>query len=245
MTDQDTQLREHWSPHDRHGAAGTVGADAILAGGWLSNPVHATRDVDLYAAYRALAQEGMADRLFDAGTDDLAASLARHPHVEHLAAVRMTFSNCGTTVILSEGEPPPPDKRHVDQLCAELTLRKGGDPPRTMRVAADIAFIGDRADDGFVLGRSTRITAEQAADAMMDVFGAELELEAAANGEGQPCQLRDTTEEEAVRILEGNDATTLRRLHNAAKRNVEPIMPAGRGPWIEISADGEIQVGFR
>ena len=209
------------------------------------NPAHATREVDLYAAYRTLAQEGMADRLFDAGTDDLAASLARHPHIEHLAGLRMTFSDNGATVALGHGEPPPADRRHVDQLCAELTLRKGSDPPRTMRVAADIACIGDRADDGFVLRRSTGITAEQAADAMMDVFGAELELEAAANGEEQPGRFRDTIEEEAVRILEGNDAATLRRLHKVAKRKIEPIVPAGRGAWIEIAADGGIDVGFR
>ena len=245
MSDRDARLRERWSPHRRRGAAGTMDADAILAGGWLSNRVHNTREVDLYAAYRALAQEGMADRLFDAGTDDLGASLARHPHIEHLAGVRMTFSDCGTTTTLGHGEPPPADKRHVDQLCAELTLRKGGDPPRTMRVAADIAFIGDRAEDGFVLGRSTRITAEQAADATMGVFDAELELEAAANGEEQPGRPRDTIEEEAVRILEGNDAATLRRIHNITRRNVEPATPAGRGVWIEVDTDGRIQVGFR
>ena len=245
MINQDARLRERWSPHGRRGASGTMDADAILAGRWLANPVHATREVDLYAAYRALAQEGIADRLFDASTDDLAASLARHPHIEQLAGVRMTFNDNSATVTVGKGEPPPADRRHVDQLCAELTLRKGGDPPRTMRVAADIAFIGDRAEDGFVLGRSTGITAEQAADAVMDVFGDELELEAAANGEEQPGRLRDTIEEEAVRILEGNDAATLRRIRNTARRAIEPVMPAGRGAWIEVHADGRIDVGLR
>lgn len=245
LIDPDARLRERSSPHGRRGAAGTMGADAILAGGWLSNPVHATREVDLCAAYRALAQDGMADRLFDADSDDLGASLARHPHIEHLAGVRITYSNAGTAVTLDSSEPPPADKRHVDQLYAELTLRKGGDPPRTMRVPADIAFIGDRADDGFVLGRSTRITAQQAADAMMNVFGGELELEAAANGEEQPGRLRDTIEEEAVRIIEGNDAATLRRISNTTRRNIEPVMPTGRGVWIEVNSDGGIQVGFR
>ena len=48
-----------------------------------------------------------------------------------------------------------------------------------------------------------------------------------------------------MRILEGNDAATLRRIRNAAKRNIEPVMPAGRGVWIEVGADGTIQVGFR
>ena len=90
-----------------------------------------------------------------------------------------------------------------------------------------------------------RITADQAADALMNVFGAELELAAAANSEGQPERLRDTIEEEAVRILEGADAATLRRIGNAAKRNIEPVMPAGRGAWIEIDAEGGIEVGFR
>ena len=245
MTRRETELRERWSPHGRRGSAGTMGPDGILAGGWLSNAAHATREVDLYTTYRALAQEGMADRLFDAETDNLAASLARHPDIEHLGGVRMTYSDRGTGVTLGHCEPPPADKRHVDQLCAELTLRKGSDPPRTMRVAADIACIGDRPEDGFVLGRSMRITADQAADALMDVFGAELELAAAANGEGQPERLRDTIEEEAVRILEGNDAATLQRIRNAAKRNIEPVMPAGRGAWIEVDAEGGIQVGFR
>ena len=201
--------------------------------------------MDLHAAYRALAQEGMADRLFDAGAGDLAASLARHPHVEHLAGVRMTFSDHGETVTLGAGNAPPADKRHVDQLCAEITLRKGSDPPRTMRVAADIGFIGERAEEGFVLARSTGISAEEAAGAMMDVFGDEVEIEAAANGEEQPERPRHAFEEEAVRILEGNDAATLRRISNAAKRNIEPVMPAGRGVWIEVGADGAIEVGFR
>ena len=245
MTNQDAQQRERWSPHGRRGAAGTMRADAILAGVWLSHPVHATREIDLYAAYRALTQEGMADRLFEAGTGDLAASLARHPGIEHLAGVRMTYNAGGTTVTLGQGGPPPVDKRHVDQLYAELTLRKGGDPPRTMRVAADIACIGDQARDGFVLGRSSGITSEQATGAMMDIFEAELELEAAANGEEQPERLRDTIDEEAVRILEGEDAATLRRITNTARRTIEPIMPAGRGAWIEVDADGGIQVGFR
>jgi len=245
MTNRDAVLRERWSPHGRRCGGGRMGANAILGGGWLTNPVHATREVDLYAAYRALAREGMADRLFEAGTGDLAASLARHPGIEHLAGVRMTYNACGTTVTLGQGEPPPADKRHVDQLYAELTLRKGGDPPRTMRVAADMAAVGDWARDGFVLGRSTGITSEQAADAMMEIFGAELELEAAANGEEQPGRLRDTIDEEAVRILEGEDAAALRRITNTARRTIEPIMPAGRGAWIEVDASGGIQAGFR
>ena len=191
-------------------------------------------------AYRALAQKNMADRLFEAGTCDLDASLEEHPHIEHLASVRMTFNDRGTTVTLGEGEAPPADSRQVDRLCAELTLRKGSDPPRTMRVATDIAFIGERAGDGFVLGRSTDITADKAPDIAMDVFGAELELEAAKNGE-EPERLRDTIEEEAVR----NDAATLQRIHNITRRKIEPVAPAGRRVWIEIGADGRIQVGFR
>ena len=118
MIDRNAQLRERWSPHGRRGATGTMGADAILAGSWLSNPAHGTREVDLYAAYRALAQEGMADRLFEAGTGDLAASLARHPHVEHLAGVRMTFSDLGATVVLRDGEAPPRDTSATSTSCA-------------------------------------------------------------------------------------------------------------------------------
>ena len=245
MTEGNEHQRQRWSPYGRRGAAGTVDADAILVGGWIDNPTHATRYVDLCAAYRALAQEGMADRLFDAGTTDLGASLARQPHVEHLASVRITFNDRGETVTLGEGEAPPADRRHVEQLCAELTLRKGADPPRTMRVPADIAYIGDRADDGFVLRRSSGITADETADTVMEVFGDELEIEAAKNCEGEPERLRDTIEEEAVRILEGNDAATLRRIHNITRRRIEPVTPAGRGVWIEIDANGRIQVGFR
>ena len=242
--DEKEHQRKRWSPHGRRGATGTMDANAILAGGWLRTPAHATRKVDMCAAYRALGQANMADRLFEAGTCDLGTSLEEHPHIEHLASVRMTFNDRGTTVTLGEGEAPPADSRQVDQLCAELTLRKGSDPPRTMRVAADIAFIGDRAGDGFVLGRSTDITADKAADIAMDVFGFELELEAAKNRE-EPERLRDTIEEEAVRILEGNDAATLQRIHNITRRKIEPVAPAGRGVWIEIDADGRIQVGFR
>ena len=245
MTTENRDTRERWSPFGRRGGAGAMGADAILAGGWLDNPAHATREVDLYAAYRPLAREGMADRLFDAGTADLGASLARHPHVEHLAGVRITFNDRGATVTLGEGEAPPADRRHVDQLWAVLNLRKGSDPPRTMRLPADIAFIGDRADDGFVLGRSSGITADETADTVMEVFGAELQLEAATNCEGEPERLRDTIEEEAVRILEGNDAANLRRIHNITRRRIEPVIPAGRGVWIEINAEGGIVVGFR
>ena len=245
MSDDRARLHRRWSPHGPRGAAEATEPDTILAGGWLANPVHATREVDLCAAYRALAQEGMADRLVDAGTSDLGASLERHPHVEHLAGARITFSDLGTTVVLGDGKKVPADKRHVHQLCAELTLRKGDDPPRTMRVAADIGFIGDRAEDGFVLGRSTRISAEDAAEAMMDVFGVELEIEAAANCDDDPGRLRDAIEEEAVRILEGNDAATLRRIHNTTRRKIQPIVPTERGAWIEVHADGEIQVGFR
>ena len=245
MTGQNEQKRERWSPHSRRAGAAAMGADAILAGDWLYNAVFSTRHVDLCAAYRALTQEGMADRLFDAATDDLRASLGRQPRIEHLAAVRITFNNRGESVRLGAGDPPPADKRHVAQLCAELTLRKGDDPPRTMRVAADIAFIGDRAEDGFVLGQSMRITATEAADAAMEVFGDELELEAAINCEEQPERHRHALEEEAVRILEGNEAATLRRISNAARRNIEPIMPAGRGAWIEMDSSGGIQVGFR
>ena len=57
--------------------------------------------------------------------------------------------------------------------------------------------------------------------------------------------LRDTIEEEAVRILEGNHAATLQRIHNITRRKIEPVTPAGCGVWIEIDADGRIQVGFR
>ncbi|MDE2906981.1 MAG: hypothetical protein OXQ28_12980 [Acidobacteriota bacterium] len=245
MTERNEQQRERWSPHGRRGATGTMSIDAILAGAWLDNPAFDTRPVDVCAAYRALAREGIADRLFDAGTNDLAASLARHPGIEHLAAVRITFNDRGETVRLGEGDPPPADKRHVAQLRAELTLRKGNDPPRTMHVAADIAFIGDRAEDGFVLEQSMRITAAEAANAAMEVFGDELELQAAANCEEQPERHRHALEEEAVRILEGNEAATLRRISNALRRNIEPIMPAGRSAWIEINADGGIDVGLR
>ena len=244
MTEGNEHQRQRWSPYGRRGAAGTMGADAILVGGWIDNPAHATRYVDLCAAYRALAQEGMADRLFDAGTD-LDASLTRHPHIEHLASVRIMFNDHGTTVTLGEDEPPPPGKRHVEQLYAVLTLRKGSDPPRTMRVPADIAFLGDRSEDGFVLARSSRITPEQATDAVMDIFGAEIEIEAAANGEEEPERPRDTIEEEAVRILEDEDAATLRRIHNITRRRIKPIMPAERGVWIEVDADGHIQARFR
>ena len=245
MTGQNEHKYERWSPHGRRGAAGTMGVDAILAGAWLDNLAYNTRPVDVCAAYRALAQEGMADRLFDAGTNDLAASLVQHAGIEHLAAVRITFNDRGESVRLGADDRPPADKRHVEQLYAELILRKGNDPPRTMRIATDIAFIGDRAEDGFVLGRSTRITAAEAANAAMEVFGDDLELEAAANCEEQPERHRHALEEEAVRILEGEEAATLLRISNAARRNIEPIMPAGRGAWIEINADGGIQVGFR
>ena len=242
---QSADSRERWSPHGRRGATGTMSVDAILAGAWLDNPAFDTRPVDTCAAYRALAREGMADRLFDAGTNDLAASLAQHPGIEHLAAVRITFNDCGENARLGAGDPPPANKRHVAQLCAELTLRKGNDPPRTMRVAADIAFIGDRAEDGFVLDQSSRITAADAANAAMEVFGAELELQAAIDCEEQPERHRHALEEEAVRILEGEQAAKLRRISNAVRRNIEPIMPAGRGAWIQIDADGGIDVGFR
>ncbi|MCY4636498.1 MAG: hypothetical protein OXG04_18675 [Acidobacteria bacterium] len=245
MTEGNEHQRQRWSPYGRRGAAGTMGADAILVGGWIDNPAHATRYVDLCAAYRALAQEGMADRLFDAGTADLGASLARQPQVEHMAGVRMTFSDRGTTVTLGEDEPPAPGKRHVEQLYTVLTLRKGSDPARTMRVPADIAFLGDQSEDGFVLARSSRITPEQATDAVMDIFGAEIELETAANGEEEPGRPRDTIEEEAVRILEDEDAATLRRIHNITRRRIKPIMPAERGVWIEVDADGHIQARFR
>lgn len=245
MIDRDTQLHERWSPHGRRGGAATIQADAILAGHWLSNPVHATRQVDLHAAYRALAHEGMADRLFDAGPGDLVNNLGRRPHIEHLAGVRITYNNCGTTVTLGHGEPPPADERHVDQLCAEIVLRKGNDPPRTMRVPADIACISDRAEDGFVLGRSSGITAEEATEAMLNVFDTTSGINAAGEDERDRKALRDSIEEEAVRILEGESAATLRRIHNAAKRCIEPVMPAGRGAWIEVDTDGRIQVGFR
>lgn len=211
---------ERWSPHGNGDAAGARDAEMILVGGWLDDPAFDTRPVDVCAAYRALAREGMADRLFDAGTHDLAASLARHPGIEHLAAVRITFNDRGESVRLGEGDPPPADKRHVAQLHAELTLRKGNDPPRTMHVAADIAFIGDRAEDGFVLGQSMRITAAEAANAAMEVFGNELELQAAANCKEQPERHRHALEEEAVRILEGNEAATLRHISNAVRRNI-------------------------
>ena len=114
-----------------------------------------------------------------------------------------------------------------------------------MRVPADIAYIGDRADDGFVLGRSSGITAEETADTVMEVFGAKLKIEAAKNCEDEPERLRDTIEQEAVRILEGNDAATLRRIHNITRRRIEPVTPADRGVWIEIDANGRIQAGFR
>ena len=122
MTEGNEHQRQRWSPYGRRGAAGTVDANAILVGSWIDNPTHATRYVDLCAAYRALAQEGMADRLFDAGTTDLGASLAQQPHVEHLASVRITFNDRGKTAPLGEGEAPPADKRHVEQLwCARQT----------------------------------------------------------------------------------------------------------------------------
>ena len=245
MTNPNTQQHERWSPHGRHSGSGTMEPDAILAGRWLSNPVHATREVDLHAAYRALAHEGMADRLFDAGPGDLVNNLGRRPHIEHLAGVRITYNNHGTTVTLGHGEPPPADKRHVDQLCAEIVLRKGHDPPRTMRVPADIAWISDRAEDGFVLGRSSGITAEEATEATLNVFDTNIDLDGAGEDEKDRKPLRDTIEEEAVRILEGEIAATLRRIHNAAKRCIEPVMPAGRGVWIEVDTDGRIQVGFR
>ena len=244
MTTNDRHERERSSPYGRRGGTGTMGADGILAGRWLDEPAHATRLVDQYAAYRALARENIADRLFDAGAADLGSSLAEHPEIEHLAGVRITFNDRGSTVTLGEDEAPPADRRHVEQLCAELTLRKGSDPPRTMRLPVDIAFIGDRADDGFVLARSSGITAAEAADTVMDVFGAELELEAAMHGEQQPERLRDTIEEEAVRILEGDDAATLRRIQNITRRRIEAIRPAGRGVWIDVDADGRILTGF-
>lgn len=245
MTERNERQRERWSPHGRQDGAGTMDANAILAGAWLDNPAYNTRHMDVCAAYRALAREGIANRLFDAGTDDLAASLVRHPGIEHLAAVRITFNDHGESVKLGAGDPPPADKRHVEQLCAELTLRKGNDPPRTMRVTADIAFIGDRADDGFVLGRSTGITVTEAVDAAWQVFGEDLEREGAEYYEEQPERYRHALEEEAVRILDGNQAATLRRISNTVRRNIEPIMPAGRGAWIEINADGGTDVGFR
>ena len=245
MTGQNEHKYERWSPHGRRGAAGTMGVDAILAGAWLDNLAYNTRPVDVCAAYRALAQEGMADRLFDAGTNDLAASLVQHAGIEHLAAVRITFNDRGESVRLGADDPPPADKRHVEQLYAELILRKGNDPPRTMRIATDIAFIGNLSTNGFILGKSMRISAQQAANAMMDVFGDEVQLELARDGEDQRGQMHDKFEEEAVRILEGNEAATLLRISNTARRNIEPIMPAGRGAWIEIDADGGIQVGFR
>ena len=245
MIDQDTQLHEHWSPHGRHSGTEAMGPDGILAGRWLENPVHATREVDLHAAYRALAHEDMAHRLFDAGTGNLATNLKRRAHIEHLVGVRMTYNNCGTTVTLGHGEPPPTDKRYVDQLCAEIILRKGNDPPRTMRVPADIAYISDRAEDGFVLGRSTGITGEEATDAMLNVFDTAIGDDGAGEDERDRKPLRDSIEEEAVRILEGENAATLRRIHNAAKRCIEPIMPAGCGAWIEVDANGRIQVGLR
>jgi hypothetical protein len=247
MNEREDRGRERWSPHGRRGAAGTMGNDAILVGGWLSHPAHATREVDLYTAYRALARENMAERLFDADTDDLAFSLKTHPDIEHLAGVRITFNDRGTTRTLGEGDEPPPDRRHVGQLSAELTLRKGNDPPRTMRVPADIGFIRDDDDTWkhLVLGRSSGITAAKAADTVMELFGATLHLEAAANCEEEPERLRDTIEEEAVRILEGDDAAALRRIHNIARRNIGPAIPAGRGARIEIDTDGRIRAGFR
>lgn len=245
MTERNEQQRERWSPHGRRGATGTMSVDAILAGAWLDNPAFDTRPVDVYAAYRALAREGMADRLFDAGTHDLVASLVWHPGIEHLAAVRITFNDHGESVRLGAGDPPPADKRHVAQLRAEVTLRKGNDPPRTMHVAADIAFIGDRAEDGFVLGRSTGTTIAEAVDSAWQVFGEDLEREGAENYEEQPERYRHALEEEAVRILKGNEAATLRRISNTVRRNIEPIMPAGRCAWIEINADGGIDVGLR
>jgi len=48
-----------------------------------------------------------------------------------------------------------------------------------------------------------------------------------------------------VRILEGNDAATLRRIHNITHQRIQPVMPADRGVWIEINANGRIQAGFR
>ncbi|MYD88499.1 MAG: hypothetical protein F4137_15870 [Acidobacteria bacterium] len=245
MTKQNNAMCERWSPYGRRGAAGRMDNDAILVGDWLDKPAHDTRHVDLCAAYRALAQEGITDRLFRTGMNDLATSLAWYAHIEHLAAVHITFNDGGESVRLGAGGPPPAHKRLVEELWAELTLRKGNDPPRTMRVAADIAFIGERAEDGFVLGQSTGITAAEAANAAMEVFGYELELQAAANCEEKPQRDRHALEEEAVRIIEGNEAATLLRLSNAARRNIEPIMPAGRGVWIEIDAEGGINVGFR
>lgn len=245
MTGQNHEQHELWCPHTQRDVKAELGPDAIFAGSWLDKPAHATRYVDLCAAYRALSQANMGDRLFDAQTYDLADNLKRYPHIEHLTGVRMTYTDNGSTIVLGEGANPPLDKRHVEQLCAQITLRKGEDPPRSMRVPADIAFLGAMVEDGFVLGRGTDIIPDDAAHVVMEVFGAEIEMNAAMHGEGHPERPRNAAEEEAVRILHGKDDAVLRRVHNIARAQIEPVIPAERGVWIRIDSNGHVEVGFQ